>query len=95
MPGSGPVPSWGYVNTSVCDLQSFLLQESISDKRGLTSSCLTTSSGSGNTIRYKIRALLVAKIVIRSLRQKLAGFSQESCVYIPCMLVNIFVAATV
>lgn len=95
VPGSSSFSSWGYMNMSVCNLQTFLFQESISDKRELTSSCLTTSSGSGNTIRYKIKSYWVAKIMIRSLRRKIAGFLCESYVYISCILVNILVAATV
>lgn len=69
----------------------FLFQESISDRRGSTSSCLTTSSGSGNTIRYKIKSSWVAKIAIKSLRKN--WFLHET-VSIPCVLVNILEAAT-
>lgn len=76
------------------DSQTFLFQGSISDKRELTSSCLTTSSGSGNTIRYKIKSYRVAKIMIRSLRKKRVGFLHESYGYVSSVLVNILIAAT-
>lgn len=68
VPGAAPT-LWGHVAVSVCHSQTFLFQGSTSDKRESTSSCLTTSSGSGNTTRYEIRSHGAAKIGIRRKQQ--------------------------